>query len=132
MGSARQMLEAMPVTTGFDTDYLVAAIDGALACAQVCSACASACLTEDEPVVSCVHSDLNCADVCMTTVRMLSRAAGTDPAVIRAQLEVCVTACEACALQCEDHADRHDHCRLCAQACRRCAEACRALLDASP
>lgn len=132
MTSAREMLDVMPTAVGFETDRLAAAIDAAQACAQVCSACATACLAEDQPVVSCVHSDLNCADICMTTVRVLTRAAGTDPEVVRAQLEACVTACESCAMACEAHADEHVHCGLCAQACHRCSEACRTLLDSRP
>lgn len=129
MSSAREMLDAMPTAIGFDTDRLAAAIDAAQACAQVCTACATACLTEDEPMVSCVHSDLNCADICTTTARVLTRAAGSNPEVTRAQLQACLTACEACALACDSHADQHEHCRLCAQACHRCAEACRVLLE---
>ncbi|WP_328468742.1 hypothetical protein OHA21_52575 [Actinoplanes sp. NBC_00393] len=37
-------------------------------------------------------------------------------------------ACTACADECESHAGRHEHCRICAEACRVCEQACRDLL----
>ncbi|HVL98052.1 MAG TPA: four-helix bundle copper-binding protein [Egibacteraceae bacterium] len=129
MSYAREMIDAMPMPA-FDAGHLAAAIDAALVCAQACSACATGCLTEDDPVVSCAHSDLNCADICFTTVRVLSRATAADAEVVRTQLAACVAACVACASECERHADRHEHCRLCAEACNRCADACRDLLEA--
>jgi hypothetical protein len=39
-------------------------------------------------------------------------------------------ACRLCADECERHAGRHEHCRLCAQACRTCEHACRHLMQA--
>jgi len=34
-------------------------------------------------------------------------------------------ACRRCAEECAKHAERHDHCRICAEACRDCEAACR-------
>ena len=34
-------------------------------------------------------------------------------------------ACRLCAQECDDHASRHEHCRVCAEACRACERACR-------
>lgn len=45
-------------------------------------------------------------------------------------LEACVAICKSCGDECERHAQRYEHCRLCEQACRRCEQACRELLDA--
>lgn len=75
---------------------------------------------------ACIRTDLDCADVCATTARMLART-GTGPVVL-AQLAACVEACRACAVECERHAGHHEHCRECAAACRVCADACEELL----
>ncbi|NKX52271.1 four-helix bundle copper-binding protein, partial [Arthrobacter deserti] len=32
--------------------------------------------------------------------------------------------------ECGEHADMHEHCRVCAEACRRCEQACSDLLGA--
>ena len=39
-----------------------------------------------------------------------------------------VVACLACAEECDQHAEHHEHCRLCAEVCRRCKNACDDLL----
>ena len=113
---------------------LVAGIDAAFECAQCCTACADACLAEDEvdQLRRCIRTDRDCADVCDVTGRLLSRQ--TEPAfgVLRAQVEACLTACRACAEECAQHAPMHEHCRVCAECCRRCEEACTRLLDALP
>lgn len=44
-----------------------------------------------------------------------------------AKLAACI---EACADECEQHADMHEHCRICAEACRACEKACNELVDA--
>jgi hypothetical protein len=36
-----------------------------------------------------------------------------------------VQCCEACAAECDKHAEHTDCCKSCAEACRRCAEACK-------
>ncbi|PZR52982.1 four-helix bundle copper-binding protein [Xylanimonas oleitrophica] len=113
-------------------DLLAAAVDAAVACAQACTACADACLAEDmvADLRRCVRNDLDCADVCDTTARVLSRQTGDDGGVRRAVLEACITACRACGDECESHASMHEHCRVCAEACRACEQACRDLLGA--
>ena len=35
---------------------------------------------------------------------------------------------KACGDECEQHAQMHEHCRVCAEACRRCERACADLL----
>jgi hypothetical protein len=100
-------------------------------CAQTCSACADACLEESSvaDLRDCIRTDLDCADVCTATARVLSRSGERDEAAVTALLHACVTTCRACAADCRQHADHHDHCRICAEACERCADACQALLD---
>jgi hypothetical protein len=76
----------------------------------------------------CIRSDLDCADVCEATGRVLSRHTGYDANLTRAVLETCATACRTCGDECEQHAAMHEHCRICAEVCRRCEHACRDLL----
>ena len=132
MTHATEMLRASPAETGYDAEDLAACIDACFDGAQVCTACADACLAEEmvAELRSCITTDLNCADLCAATGRVLSRQAGYDAEVTRAALTACRDACRRCAEECERHADMHEHCRICADACRRCAEACDRLLAA--
>jgi uncharacterized membrane protein len=78
----------------------------------------------------CMRTCVDCADVCDMTVRILSRHTEYDANITRAMLEACATMCRSCGDECERHADRHAHCRICAEACRRCEQACRNLMKA--
>ncbi|WBB65239.1 four-helix bundle copper-binding protein [Micromonospora sp. WMMD812] len=126
------MLETYPKSINLDRAKLAAVIDTINACAQACTACADACLSEDMVVelTKCVRSDLDCADICTTTARVLSRHTGYDANVTRSMLEACAIACRSCGDECARHADRHPHCRVCAEACRDCERACQDLLAA--
>jgi hypothetical protein len=106
-----------------------AAIDALIACAEACTTCADACLSEDTiaDLTTCVRTNLDCADIC-GTARVLSRHTGYDANLSRGILAACATACEACGNECGRHADKHGHCRICAEACRTCEQACRNLL----
>lgn len=100
-------------------------------CAETCIACADACLGEPEHLEHlrrCIRLDLDCADICQATARVLGRQTETAGEVVHAQLHACIVACQACADECESHADMHDHCRICAEACRHCQERCNFLL----
>lgn len=115
-------------------DKLAECTKACFACAQVCSSCADACLAEDmvANLRFCIRNDLDCADICTATGRVLIRQTEPDWAMLRAQLESCKTACATCGAECERHSDMHEHCKLCAQSCRRCEEACESLLSALP
>jgi hypothetical protein len=131
MTVAAQMLETYPKGLGgVDRDALREAIESCFDCAQACTACADACLSEDAvaDLTKCIRTNLDCADVCDTTGRVLSRHTGYDANVTRAVLEACVAAVKACGDECSQHAEMHEHCRICAEACRRCEQACRDLL----
>ena len=106
-------------------------IDACFSCVETCTACADACLGEDNvaSLVRCIRLNLDCADVCETTGRLLSRRTEAEIGVLRAQVEACAEACAACGAECERHAKHHEHCRVCAEACRRCEEACRQVLS---
>lgn len=99
-------------------------------CAQVCTACADACLAEDNVahLRRCIRTDLDCAEICQLTARLIARQTETPNEVIHAQLHTCVLACQTCADECERHASMHDHCRICAETCRHCQERCNHLL----
>jgi hypothetical protein len=127
------MLETHPLGAGgTDRDLLVAAIDACFECEQTCTSCADACLAEDmvADLRTCIRRNLDCADVCGATGRVLSRQTAPDGGTLRAVLEACATACRACGDECASHADMHEHCRVCAESCRRCEQACRDLLAA--
>lgn len=102
-------------------------------CAEICVACADACLGEPEHLEHlrrCIRTDLDCADICQTTARVLTRQTETPHDLVHAQLHACILACQHCADECDHHSDEHDHCRICAEACRYCQERCNALLGA--
>lgn len=101
------------------------------ACAVVCQACAAACLHEDDAarLVDCATTDILCADVCEAAARVLHRDPALAADIALALLNLCVLSCQACAQECERHADHHDHCARCAAACRRCEDACKDLLQ---
>jgi hypothetical protein len=113
------------------SDPVVAKAQSASDCAAHCEACADACLEEGDPKLTrCIHVDLDCADICAATAKVVGRA-GAFGAPWLELVEVCAEACKSCAEECEEHAETHDHCRACAEACRRCEQACRELLAAA-
>ena len=131
MTLTEQMLNAHPADLGsIDKNLLTRCIEACIECAQVCTACADACLSEEmvDQLRSCIRTDLDCADICAVTGRVLSRQTGYDANLTRAVLEACRTACRSCGDECSQHAEMHDHCRICADACRACEQACTDLL----
>ncbi len=130
MSYIKQMFESSPVNPASDHAKAIECITACYACAEACNACADACLGEKEVArqVTCIRLDLDCADVCLATARVISRLTRTDKILAGALLRACATACGECAKECEPHAPHMEHCRICAEACRRCEKACRDLL----
>lgn len=131
MTVARELIAAHPLSR-FASPDLPRTIELCFECAQACTTCADACLAEPSLnlLVRCVRLNLDCADVCDTTGRMLSRLTEVAPSVQRVQLEACIEACVVCAEECDRHAAMGmEHCRICAEVCRRCENACRTLLS---
>lgn len=126
-----EMMESYPAEINLDRQLLARAVDALVECAQACTACADACLSEEmvAELRKCIRTDLDCADICAATANVLSRHTGYDANITRAQLQACVAACKSCGDECERHAEMHEHCRVCADACRRCEEACKELLS---
>jgi hypothetical protein len=132
MSHASTMLDTYPADLGrVDRKALAACIEACFDCEQTCTACADACLSEEmvADLTTCVRTNLDCADICGSTGRVLSRHTGYDANVTRTVLQACAQACKSCGDECGRHADMHEHCRACAEACRRCEQACRQLLD---
>ena len=101
------------------------------ACKDACTLCADACLGETEHLTElrrCITTDLDCADVCGVTARLLLRQTEPPNDLVHAQLHACVIACQRCVDECTVHAAKHAHCKLCAEACRVCQERCNFLL----
>ncbi|MFC5728195.1 MULTISPECIES: four-helix bundle copper-binding protein [Nocardioides] len=125
-----RMSKTHPAGSLENNELLARCVAACLECAQACTACADACLSEEmvADLRSCIRGDLDCADVCGTTARVLSRRTGYDAATTRSVLEACAQACRSCGEECASHGDMHEHCKVCAEVCRRCEEACRELL----
>ena len=117
---------------GLDAADVAGAIDACSDAVQACTSCADSCLAEDDVAAlrGCIGLDLDCADVCGATARVLSRQTRYDDFLVHRLLDACVRACTSCAEECERHAGHHEHCRICAEACRACGRACAVLLDA--
>lgn len=94
-------------------------------CIAHCNYCGGACLKEEnmKMMADCIHSDIVCAEICATTVKLLAM----DSDMARKMVEICKEACEKCAQECEQH--DHQHCKDCAEACRKCADACSTYLS---
>lgn len=126
---AKEMLSTHPQHVDVDRAALVGCIDACFGCEQACTACADACLGEDmvQNLVRCIRLNLDCADVCSATGRVLSRQTQPDWAVAHAQLQSLLRAVKACGDECRQHADEYEHCRLCGESCRQCEESCKHL-----
>ena len=131
MTVAREMLDASPVPIELGAGAVASAIDASMVCAQACTSCANSCLAEDDvaEMSHCIALCDDCADVCETTLRVLSRPFGSDDLVTHRVLKACVRACTNSAEECDRHAAHHHHCAVCAKACRACLQACQALLE---
>lgn len=89
-------------------------------CVAACNNCASSCLNEDNvrSMAECIKLNLDCADACHLTLKLLARDSNHAMAVV----ELCKDICAECAAECEKH--EQDHCRQCAKACQRCEMNC--------
>ena len=129
---AQRMIETNPSGAAVDAQTLVECIEACFDCAQSCTACADACIGEGDiqMLARCIRLCLDCSDVCEATGKVLSRQTAFDAGMARAALEACARACRICGDECEQHADHHEHCRVCAEACQRCESACNNALSA--
>jgi hypothetical protein len=130
---AAAMLESHPKPTmPVRRELLVKCIAACVQCSLACTACADACMAEPDvaTLVKCMRTDLDCADMCEVTAKVLTRQTEFDLGVARAALRACLTAIVACAEECERHAAHHKHCEISAAVCREAEDACQHLLAA--
>jgi hypothetical protein len=127
--SIAQMIAAHPDAGGKPNEPLARAVRHAMFCSAICTSCADACLAEKqvEHMRECIRTCLDCADVCNAASRLALRRTGGNEILLEEMLQLCITACDICAEECERH--DHEHCRLCAEMCRECARDCRAALE---
>lgn len=133
MSVTAEMLDTYPASLGgVDRDALRRCIDECFACGQACTACADACLSETNvaELTKCIRTNLDCADLCEITGRVLSRHTEYDANITRAVLDACRQVCKTCGDMCEHHGAQYRHCQVCAEACRRCERACDELINA--
>lgn len=123
---AEQIISTHPHVQGKVNQALARCIDECFDCAQNCAACADACLGEQmvQNLTQCIRVNLDCVDICAATGFIATRRTGANETLIRSALDTCAMACRICGDECERHAQRHEHCRICAEACRRCQQAC--------
>lgn len=124
--SISTMLALHPDADGGVNEALALAARHAMFCTEMCTSCADACSAEAMDMRQCIRLCLDCADICQTASRLMVRQTGQNATILRAMLELCAHACEACAEECEKH--DHEHCRLCAKMCHECAQDCRSAL----
>jgi uncharacterized membrane protein len=124
------MIKSHPQPPGVDRDALLRCVEACLECAASCTSCADADLAENDvrEMVRCIRLCLDCADACTATARIVTRQTAPDLRLLRAMVEACAAACQACGDECERNAAHHDHCRICAEVCRRCLQACNDLV----
>jgi hypothetical protein len=132
MTGAQAMLDTYPRKFNVDAALLAETIDALVDCANTCTQCADACLSEQDAttLAKCIRLNLDCADICATTSRVVSRQTAYDANVTRPLLDACIAACHSCGDECAGHGEHMAHCRVCAESCRRCEAACRTLLAA--
>ena len=130
---ARQMLDSYPRELNVDRGLFVRCIEACCDCAESCTQCADDCLGEEsvQELTGCIRLNLDCADICAATGRVVSRQTGVDANVTTAIVQACIAACRSCGDECERHAAHGmEHCRVGAEECRRCEQACQELLPA--
>lgn len=132
MKRVREIFDTHPSPASDAGEEAFSLVKAAAECASTCTTCADACLEEDDPTSLrlCIRTNQDCADICATTARMISRPGEQDPTILRAQLDACLTACRRCAEECSRHSADMEHCAVCAESCRACAEACETMKGA--
>jgi len=125
-----EMLKTHPYPPVIEMKKLLSGIKAINGCAKISTICADACVGEKNLMLTrCIRSCLDCADICGTTAKILSRQTETDIDMLRDQLKACAVACNKCGQDCEKHAMMYEHCRICADVCFSCEETCNDLLE---
>ncbi|MBI5547102.1 MAG: four-helix bundle copper-binding protein [Deltaproteobacteria bacterium] len=127
------MMKTMPQKPFAARDALVDCIRACSICQQACVACADACMGEKaiDRLKRCIRLNLDCADICVATERVLSRQEAPDLSLLRHQVESLALACRVCADECAHHKDAYAHCKVCMDACKACEQSCNDLLGSA-
>ena len=134
MTRIEQMYKTHPTQSEMDSGMMADCLESCMECLETCNSCADACLGEKnvDMLKRCIRLNLDCADLCEVSARILSRQTETDWRLVRSVTDTMAMACRLCAEECEKHAKMHDHCRVCAEACRRCEQSCHKMMGAIP
>ena len=113
-----EIMRTYPAEITMDRQMMAATVDALTDCAEACTACADSCLSEQhiDMLRKCIRTNMDCADICSTTARVLSRHTGYDANLSMTLLGACIQACQSCADECGRHAAMHEHCKICAEA----------------
>src|SRR5688572_29417877 len=105
MNALEPMLQTHPRPSALDRAALIECLRECHDCATACTICADACLAEDmvKELTRCIRLNLDCADVCAGTGRVLARQTEPDIGLLRAQLQACLEACQVCGAECAEH-----------------------------
>lgn len=130
----QEMFDSHPRKPVTEPAVIVGCIGALVECADTCTSCADACLGEEmvPSLTKCISVNLNCADICAVTARVLGRQTEVNPQILRVQLEASAVSCRVCAQECESHAEMHQHCRICRSVCQSCEKICRELISRLP
>lgn len=128
--NVEDLVQVHPAAPSQNLDVISACVKACYACSESCTLCADACLGEKEIEMlrRCIRLNLDCAAICEVTGQLVARQTEAVTEVLRKQVESCITACRVCREECQQHANEHGHCRLCAQSCQACEKACIDLL----
>ena len=125
--SIERMMGRHPNMHGSVNEALALAVRHMMFCSDICTSCADACVAEDRvaELRQCIRVCLDCADICDMAFKVGTRRTGSNDALVRSTLELCIQSCEICAAECEKHQAMHAHCANCAEMCHECAQDCR-------
>lgn len=117
-----------------DLKQLSKVVESLSECARICTACADACLIEDNVMIliRTIRLNLDCADICDATCRVLLRQTDPEIEVVTKQLYSCISACSACGDETEKHNTQYEHCKISSNICRTCVKECENLLQVMP
>jgi hypothetical protein len=126
MDRLKDLLKTHPKPASDAGDEALQCCYAAAECSLVCTACADACLEEQDVghLRACIRLNQECSAVCDLAARVIARAGRQDKEILRQTLQLCGELCRACAEECGRHAATMEHCAVCADACEECAARC--------
>ncbi|SDE59602.1 hypothetical protein [Streptomyces griseoaurantiacus] len=92
----RELLDSISSESFLGNDVLATAVDVLAECETAVTACATGMLAEKDAdtLRAAIDRNLDCADAAGATRRILTRHSGHDPALLIAQVEACLIACQ--------------------------------------